>query len=235
MQFTKIQPPNMLQQIIAQIKYNLSTGAIKKGDKLPSERLLCQEFGLSRSTLREALKTLEVLGIVECLHGSGYYIANNIGSSMSEPLGIMMVLENGSFYHTYQLRHALEKESAMLAAEKAGYEDIVAMENLIARIREERDEQVKAALDWRFHFAIAKASGNPLLSTLLSACETLINEHIHGVRALILQQGDNEERINIQHEAVLEAIKRRDVNAAAEAVNEHMEMIEESLKRANIQ
>ena len=235
MHFTKIQPPNMLQQIIAQIKHNLSTGALKKGHKLPSERLLCQEFGLSRSTVREALKTLEVLGIVECLHGSGYYIANNIGSSMSEPLGIMMVLENGSFRHTYQLRHALEEESAMLAAEKATFEDIVLMEGLIARIRAEQNEQVKAALDWQFHFAVAKASGNPLLSTLLSACESLINEHIHGVRALILQQGENEDHINSQHEAVLEAIKRRDVAAAAKAVSDHMRMIEESLKRANIE
>ena len=229
MQFTKIEPPNLLHQIIAQIKHNISIGELRKGDKLPSERCLCAEFGLSRSTVREALKTLEVLGLVECLHGSGYYIASNLCNTLSEPLSIMMLVERGSTMHTHELRRALEQESAALAAVHASSADIAVMETLVARIQTEQSEQVKAMLDQQFHYAIARASGNPLLVTLLNACETLINEHIHDARLMIIQNGNNEEIINRQHAAILAAIKKGNRKSAANAVNEHMELIAASL------
>lgn len=228
MQFTKIEPPNLLYQIIAQIKRNLATGELRKGDKLPSERHLCTVFGLSRATVREALKTLEILGLVECLHGSGYYISSNLCNTMSEPLSIMMLVERGSMVHTHELRRALEQESAALAAAHASDADIAIMETLIAHINMEQDEQVKAALDQQFHYALARASGNPLLVTLLNACESLINEHIHDARILIIQN-DNEMLINRQHEAILAAIKKRSSKAAAAAMKEHMELIAASL------
>ena len=221
MQFTKIEPPNLLYQIISQIKRNLATGELRKGDKLPSERHLCTAFGLSRATVREALKTLEILGLVECLHGSGYYISSNLCNTMSEPLSIMMLVERGSILHTHELRRALEQESAALAATHASDADIAIMETLIAHINMEQDEQVKAALDQQFHYALARASGNPLLVTLL-------NEHIHDARILIIQS-DNEMLINRQHEAILAAIKKRSSKAAAAAMKEHMELIAASL------
>ncbi len=229
MQFTKIEPPDLLRKIILQIKYNISTGELKKGDKLPSERLLCAMFGLSRATVREALKTLEMLGLVECLHGSGYYISTNLGNTISEPLSIMMLLERGSLMQTHELRQAIELESAALAASNASLSQLNAMEALICRIEAEPDERIKAQLDQQFHYSIAHASGNPLLTTLLNACEALINEHIQGARIRILNNGNNEEIINRQHRAVLAAMKRRDSAAATLAIKEHMNLIAQYL------
>lgn len=229
MQFTPIQPPDLLRQIIAQIKQNIASGALRKGDRLPSERDLSAAFGISRPTLREALKNLEMLGVVECLHGSGYYISANPCSAIAEPLGIMMQIEGGSIMHTHQLRRAIEQEGAALAAAHATEDDIAAMEALIKRIPVERDEQTKAALDRQFHYAIAQASGNPLLTTLLSACESLIDEHIQGARLRIIQNDANEARIDGQHEAILSAIRRGDSLGAADAVGEHMALIAQML------
>ena len=131
--------------------------------------------------------------------------------------------------HTHELRRALEQESAALAAVHASSADIAVMETLVARIQTEQSEQVKAMLDQQFHYAIARASGNPLLVTLLNACETLINEHIHDARLMIIQNGNNEEIINRQHAAILAAIKKGNRKSAAIAVNEHMELIAASL------
>ena len=139
-----------------------------------------------------------------------------------------MLVERGSILHTHELRRALEQESAALAATHASDADIAIMETLIAHINMEQDEQVKAALDQQFHYALARASGNPLLVTLLNACESLINEHIHDARILIIQS-DNEMLINRQHEAILAAIKNRSSKAAAAAMKEHMELIAASL------
>ena len=130
--------------------------------------------------------------------------------------------------HTHELRRALEQESAALAATHASDADIAIMETLIVRINMEQDEQVKAALDHQFHYAMVRSSGNPLLVTLLNACESLINEHIHDARLLIVQN-DNEMLINRQHEAILAAIKKHNNKAAAAAMKEHMELIAASL------
>ncbi len=229
MQFKRIEPPDMLNQIIEQIKFNISTGELKKGDKLPSERLMCSMFGLSRSTVREALKTLEILGLIECTHGSGYYISSNLSNTMSEPLSIMMLLERGEIMHTHELRRALEQESAGLAATHATDDDIAVMELLITQIGIERDEQVKAYLDQQFHYTIARSTGNPLLMTLLNACEVLINEHIQDARIQIIRKGNNEELINVQHAEILSAIKAHDSLAATQAVLRHMALIADSL------
>ncbi|NLC15762.1 MAG: FadR family transcriptional regulator, partial [Firmicutes bacterium] len=86
--FTKIEPPGLLRKIVGQIKKNIASGNLKKGDKLPSERQMREMFGLSRATIREAIKALNTLGIVESSHGSGNYISSNLSSSLTEPLSI---------------------------------------------------------------------------------------------------------------------------------------------------
>ena len=71
--FTKIEQPELLRKIVGQIKRNISAGRLTKGDKLPSERQMAEMFGLSRATVREAIKALDMLGLVECSHGSVSY------------------------------------------------------------------------------------------------------------------------------------------------------------------
>src|SRR5690606_24269069 len=91
--FTKIEPPGLLRKIVDQVKQNIASGNLKKGDKLPSERQMSEMFGLSRATIREAIKALNTLGIIECSHGSGNYISSNLSNSLTEPLSIMFMLE----------------------------------------------------------------------------------------------------------------------------------------------
>ncbi|MEA5040057.1 MAG: FadR/GntR family transcriptional regulator [Clostridiaceae bacterium] len=230
MQFERIEPPNLLQKIISQIKYNISIGELQKGSRLPSERALCGLFGLSRATVREALKMLELLGLVECRHGSGYSISTNLGDTLSEPLSIMFLLEKGDVMQTHELRRALELEIAGLAACSASPEDLKQMTELLEKIEGGASEQQKADYDRRFHYTMARAAGNPLLMILLNAAEDLIDDHIHDARIHIIQRGNNESVINRQHRAMLEALRAHDATAARAAVTAHMDLIAASLQ-----
>ena len=229
MRFERIESPNLLQKIISQIKYNISIGELQKGSKLPSERAMCAMFGLSRATVREALKMLELLGLVECLHGSGYYISSNLGQTLAEPLSIMFLLEKGDIRHTHELRRAIELEIAGIASSKASEEDLQQMEELLRKIEKGTDERERADCDRQFHYAIARATGNPLLMILLNATEDLVDDHIHDARIHILQRGNNETLINCQHRALLAALKARDEDAARAAITEHMDLIAASI------
>lgn len=223
--FTKIEQPDMLRKIIGQIKQNIAEGRLQKGDRLPSERQMVEMFGLSRATIREALKALEMLGLIDCAHGSGNYISSNLSHSLSEPLSIMFMLENGSVEQTYQLRRSLEFSTAGLAATQADGQSIANMRQLCRLIESSQVEAQKALHDRRLHMEIARASKNPLLVTLLNACEELLSEHIRDAREQIVKSLHNDSQINAQHRALVDAIEAHDPAAAEQAILQHMELI----------
>lgn len=227
--FRKIKPPDLLGKILAQIKYNISIGRLGKGDRLPSERQMAEMFGLSRSTVREAIKSLNMLGLLECSHGSGNYISTNLSNSLTEPLSIMFMLEGGNIDQTHELRRAIEFAAAGVAAKHIKPDSLKRLNSLCSKLETSVDENEKAKYDLQFHYEIAKASQNPLLVTLLNAAESLISEHIHDARASILRIPGNETIINRQHREILDALSCSDPELAEKAALAHMELIRKNI------
>lgn len=227
--FTKIEPPGLLRKIVDQVKQNIASGNLKKGDKLPSERQMSEMFGLSRATIREAIKALNTLGIIECSHGSGNYISSNLSNSLTEPLSIMFMLEGGHPGHTLELRRALEFAAAGSAARNIEETELARLRALCDCIEASTDENEKARYDFQFHREIARASGNPLLIVLLNAVETLISEHVHDARASILKDSSKEDIINRQHRDIVDALSRSSPEEAEKAVLAHIELIRENM------
>ncbi|HOP71242.1 MAG TPA: FadR/GntR family transcriptional regulator [Bacillota bacterium] len=227
--FTKIEPPGLLRKIVDQVKQNIASGNLKKGDKLPSERQMSEMFGLSRATIREAIKALNTLGIIECSHGSGNYISSNLSNSLTEPLSIMFMLEGGHPGHTLELRRAIEFAAAGSAARNIEETELARLRALCDCIEASTDENEKARYDFQFHREIARASGNPLLIVLLNAVETLISEHVHDARASILKDSSKEDIINRQHRDIVDALSRHCPEEAEKAVLAHMELIRENM------
>lgn len=227
--FTKIEPPGLLRKIVDQVKQNIASGNLKKGDKLPSERQMSEMFGLSRATIREAIKALNTLGIIECSHGSGNYISSNLSNSLTEPLSIMFMLEGGHPGHTLELRRAIEFAAAGSAARNIEETELARLRVLCDCIEASTDENEKARYDFQFHREIARASGNPLLIVLLNAVETLISEHVHDARASILKDSSKEDIINRQHRDIVDALSRSSPEEAEKAVLAHMELIRENM------
>lgn len=227
--FTKIEPPGLLRKIVDQVKQNIASGNLKKGDKLPSERQMSEMFGLSRATIREAIKALNTLGIIECSHGSGNYISSNLSNSLTEPLSIMFMLEGGHPGHTLELRRAIEFAAAGSAARNIEETELARLRALCDCIEASTDENEKARYDFQFHREIARASGNPLLIVLLNAVETLISEHVHDARASILKDNSKEDIINRQHRDIVDALSRSSPEEAEKAVLAHIELIRENM------
>lgn len=227
--FTKIEPPGLLRKIVDQVKQNIASGNLKKGDKLPSERQMSEMFGLSRATIREAIKALNTLGIIECSHGSGNYISSNLSNSLTEPLSIMFMLEGGHPGHTLELRRAIEFAAAGSAARNIEETELAHLRALCDCIEASTDENEKARYDFQFHREIARASGNPLLIVLLNAVETLISEHVHDARASILKDSSKEDIINRQHRDIVDALSRSSPEEAEKAVLAHIELIRENM------
>ena len=99
-------------EIIEKIRENVTSGKWRPGDKLPSERVLCEELGVSRPAMREALRALETIGLVRCNHGEGNYLAQDTSSCLIEPLSIMFSIGGANIAQVQHLRHALERETA---------------------------------------------------------------------------------------------------------------------------
>ena len=227
--FTPIPRPKILWEILGQIKDNIAAGKLGKGDRLPSERQMAQVFGVSRTTIREAIKSLEMLGLVECVQGDGSYIAQNLDQSLIQPLSIMFMLEGATLSQVQQLRRAMELTTAALAAERITPRELAALEGLCARLEDDLPEASLAQLDLELHYGIARAAGNALILATLSGAQALIDTQIKGVRAQMLKEPHNRRQIGAQHRAVVDALGAGDPAGAAAAMEAHMAFIEEYL------
>ena len=116
--FSNISSKKVYEQVIEQIQESIFNGELKKGDKLPSERELSEQMRVSRTSIREALRVLETLGVVESKQGEGNFVCSNINKSLIEPLSLIFKLNNGTWMDVIELRQALELEAVRFASER---------------------------------------------------------------------------------------------------------------------
>ena len=218
-------------EIIEQIRENVTSGKWRPGDKLPSERVLCEELGVSRPAMREALRALETIGLVRCNHGEGNYLAQDTSSCLIEPLSIMFSIGGANIAQVQHLRHALERETARLAAMNANPEQVEYLRALCGEMADSTDEDERVRLDRVLHFSIAQYADSPLILSTLNASSTLVDDVIHGIRAMILCD-DSGGAIDEQHKQIVEAIAQGDPYLAAKAMDVHMELIEQYVMRS---
>lgn len=220
-----IQPSRLYEQIVQQIEESVRKGALKPGDQLPAERDLAQQFGVSRTAVREAIKTLHEKGLVEALPGRGTFITNGTSHSMRQSLD--RILKSGEASGTVWLvefREILEPEIAALAAKRAGEQDIAAMREAV-RVMDaaQRDPEAFIEADLDFHLALAEAAANPLILSLIDSIVGLLREQ----RMQIFYIGGGPTRGQIHHKRILDAVERRDAQGAREAMRLHLLQVRE--------
>ena len=175
---TPIKSEKVYKIIMKQIKDIVKSGELKRGDKLPSERELALRLNVSRTSVREAIKALETLGLVESKHGGGNYIKNDFEDILLEPLSIAFMLLGSNNSEILELRKVIEPEVASMAAKNITENEIKELENIIEKLSKTTDSKICASLDKEFHYVIAKASKNHLLSTIVFSVSSLIEEYI---------------------------------------------------------
>jgi DNA-binding FadR family transcriptional regulator len=188
---------------------------------LPAERDLAQRFGVSRTAVREAVKTLREKGLVEAYSGRGTFVTNGTSQAMRQSLDLMIRInqQEGSA-NLAELRLVLEPEIAGLAAPRIEEQLLATMREAVAvmdRNLHDPDAYVEADLD--FHLALAEAAGNPLILSLLDSIVGLLREQ----RSRIFNVDGGPERGQFHHKRILAAIEKRDPDSAREAMRAHLQ------------
>ncbi len=186
-------------------------GGLKPGARLPTERELCQMLGVGRSTLREVIRTLDFLGVVQVRQGSGTYVAGADDGGVEKLLAVGLALERCSVGEIVEVRRILEEQAARLAALHRTEGELAHMEEVVARMKASAREPAQAAsLDLEFHILVARASHNGVLAHLLAGFRPLLELWIQ--RAV--RQPEVIEEIVTEHAAVLRAIADQNPDAA---------------------
>jgi GntR family transcriptional repressor for pyruvate dehydrogenase complex len=215
------------QAVSAAVLERIRTGEFVPGDRLPTEKVLMQEYGVGRNSVREAVQALVTLGIVEVRPGRG---ATVIGIEPEDALDAEMVsvlLKEEAIEDLYAFRRLLEIEIAARAAEKATAADI---EEIELRLRAFQFAQTQAApasrADDDFHAAVARASHNAVYATMLDAVSGLIAN----ARRLTERVPWAAERAAVEHERLFEAIKAHDPVAATDVMRAHLDSAIEAIR-----
>lgn len=203
--------------VLARLKEQIAAGDYKPNARLPSESELCRTFGVSRPVVREALMSLQALGLTTSQPGIGTFV-------VSDRVGAPLLFGRYSPAHVREVRRCIEIPAARLSAERRTDRDIGEIAATMARMDEADDPARRNQLDATFHIALARASGNPLIVKLVEDLRSVLEEHSLAVARRPYRRRAAAE----EHRAIYEAIVERDPDAAAAAMESHLEAAERS-------
>jgi GntR family transcriptional repressor for pyruvate dehydrogenase complex len=225
MEFQQIVTPKIYELVIAQIKQMIYHKRLVKGDKLPSERELAGQLGVSRTAVREALRALEMLGLIVSHHGEGNFVASSFPEEkLFEPLSLIFTLEDNPT-ELGEVRSMLEVQCAGLAAERIKPEELCGLAECIRDFKDSQEGPRLAEVDKNFHMIISKGCHNTLLYYLYSSIQEVVSLHIAEMRYLIIADLNNSKLLAQQHSAIYEGIAAGNSLKAREAMAEHMQFI----------
>lgn len=221
--YSRVQSSRLYEQIVEQIERLILDGKLRPGDQLPSERELAEQFSVSRTAVREAVKALREKGLVKIEAGRGTFITHGVSKALRQSLDWMVRSGEGNrLADLVQVRDLLEPGIAALAAEMATKHDIESLEravNVMDAAIDTADIYVEADLE--FHLALASATQNELIPTLIDPIVDLLREQ----RARIFLVEGGAQRGQYHHKCILEAIKKRDPVSARKAMQAHLEQV----------
>jgi GntR family transcriptional repressor for pyruvate dehydrogenase complex len=223
MELAPIKSTRIYEEIVRQVKAMIAEGRLKGGDRLPPERDLAEKFVVSRTSVREALRALESLGLVEIRPGEGTFVRQVSIESLVEPLALLMVSQREAIAELFEARRLLEPSLAALAAARATPEEIVEMERILeAQAAEVAAGRTGLAQDAQFHGAIGAAAHNRAITRIAHAIMDLLTQS----REESLNTPGRPTRSHEDHRRVLTAIAARDAEAARRAMHEHLAAVE---------
>ena len=226
--FKAVRKARLHEQVAKQIERLIAKGVLKPGDRLPPERELAVNFGVGRSSVRDAIRTLEVIGIVESRQGHGTVVREVSPDALVVPLASVLMRKREMIAELLDVRRMIEPALAARAARNATTEEIAHLDDILRRQREKmRRGEPGVEEDSEFHYAIAVAARNTVVLQVLDVLMDLLRES----RTRSLQVPGRLERSFAGHQRVVRAIKRRDSAAAERAVRQHLKEIEEIVIR----
>jgi GntR family transcriptional repressor for pyruvate dehydrogenase complex len=225
--FGLIPPRRAANEVIDQVKQQIISGSLKPGDRLPSEQDLALQLGVSRPTVRESLRALTSMNIIETRHGEGSFIASLQMKDLVEPLNFLLHVDDDAIHKLFEARAFIEAGSARLAAERASETDVEDLRELVDLYAQHIDDLDRCVqLDLEFHRRIAESSNNPILSSLLDSFVTLSTES----RRRTGSDMTTRKSAAHDHEVILRAIAEHSPDKAEAAMLKHLEHVSRALR-----
>jgi GntR family transcriptional repressor for pyruvate dehydrogenase complex len=225
-------PANVYEKVIAVLKKAIMQGELKPGDKLPSERELSRMLGVSRTSLREALRLLDVSGVVTIKHGQGVFITNNDSDEYMKKFISHIFVDEKKIEELFQIRKLLETEAAAWACKNATEEQLNAIFRLVKDTMEKLQDSPKGELlsilaeqDNKFHQLLAEAANNSVLKNIMDNLLDLLADS----RAKAASVEGRPQKSLKEHLKIAECLLRRDCNGAQTAMLEHLSNVEKDV------
>ena len=223
---------NLAQGVVEAITSGIQSGTLKPGEKLPTESLIMDMHGVSRTVVREAISHLQAAGLVQTRHGIGTFVLEPQPAGLR--IGADTIRTIGDVLSILELRISLETEAAWLAAARRTEQQVLAMGEALKRIEGAAGQPGSVESDVQFHLLIAQATGNRYFVDILS---DLGNTIIPRARVNSAQLAHDDpavylERVNREHEDIYLAILRKDAEAARAAMRTHLSNSRERLRKA---
>jgi len=214
------------EQVVSQIESLIIDGQLKQGDRLPAERELSERLGVSRTVIREAVRSLQEKGLVEIRAGVGTFVHDGMGDIMRQSLGRMVLInKQQGLENLMQMREILEPEIAAIAAENATQADIDAMQAAINQMDDSlQGVEAYIAADHDFHLALAQATKNQLIVNLIDSIVVSLSEQR---REIFLAGVDGPVRGQKYHYRILKAVIHGDRELARRQMIAHLLQIRE--------
>lgn len=219
------------EKVIEHIKNEIWQGSLKRGERLPPERELAETLGVSRNSVREAIRTLGLMGFVSSTQGAGNFVTCDIEQNLRESLRMMVLLGETNYLQISQLRRGLEGENARLAAERLTPKQAARLRELVRLMREETDPQKASSYDQEFHVLLCEASGNRLIKAFFGAMLSTINDFISTMYVRIVADPAQADALHAAHQRLADALAAHDVEGAGAAIQSHFEVVDASIRR----
>ncbi len=220
-----IEKTSVRDQTLEQLKNYILSGEVRLGERLPSERALADALGVGRYSVREALKVLEAVGLVESRVGEGTFLTTNTGASFGRILGLSFATWGGALIELLDARKMIEVEAARAAADRATPEELGLIETELKTMQANMDRvQAYLKADFNFHRRIGEASHNAIISQFVSNLVDLLEEVLRETQSDSLPaqaEGGG------THQAIFDAIASGDAEAAGDLMRDHIQFSSE--------
>jgi len=226
---TPIERPDLVALVTDAIRQRILDGTHPPGSALPAQGKLAAAFNVSVNVIREAMRNLRSLGMIEVSQGRCPQVKGGNPEAAINAFSIMLAYSNGSLYQLMESRVPLEIQVATLAAERATPEDLKGIAQAIQDMEQARDPDTLVRFDQAFHRSLAQATGNPILVVMV---DTLSGLQCHLTRDAHRRNGlapgavaEITTRSVAEHRTIFEAVQSRDAKAASEAMLQHLEAV----------
>lgn len=223
----------LADSVAAELEKRILEGSLKPGDRLPAERSLALELGVSRPSLREAMQKLVSKGLLSTRHGGGTHVTDRLESHFADPWQDMVKGHPHLHRDLLEFRQMLESEAARMAADRATAADIQRLDDVYAKMElayASKDLVASIDTDVAFHQAIAEASHNVLIGHLTASLMRVIHGHVSNNLEHLHVRPQRWSQLEAQHHAIWQAIREGKPDEAARAAGDHIEFVRQSIE-----